>query len=198
MAGIIRFAPSFVVENRPGAATALATEIVAKAPADGYALLFTTSALAINHSLRKNLEYGTLKDLEPVSVLCESPNLLVAGPGLAARNVAELIAAARAKPGGLNYSSAGSGTSQHLAGELFKLRTQTDIVHVPYKGTDPSLTAVVAGEVRFSFANVPAIRGHIKSGRLRALAVAGSRRSELMPEVPTMKEAGVEGVEVPV
>ena len=188
----------FVVENRPGAATALASEMVAKAPPDGYTLLFTTSALAINASLRKNLNYDALRDLAPVSVLCESPNLLVAGPGLEAKNVAELLAAARARPGALNYSSAGSGTTQHLAGELFKLRTHTEIVHVPYKGTDPSLTAVISGQVQFSFANIPAIRGHIRSGRLRALAVAGSRRSELMPEVPTMKEAGVEGVEVPV
>ena len=188
----------FIVENRPGAATNVATEVVAKAAPDGYTLLFTTSTLAINASLYKKLRYDALRDLAPVSVLCESPNLLVAGPGLAAKNVAELIAAARAKPGALNYSSAGSGTTQHLAGELFKLRTGTDIVHVPFKGTEPSLTAVVAGQVQFSFANVPAILGHVKNGRLRALAVAGSRRSELMPDVPTMKEAGVDGVEVPV
>ena len=188
----------FVVENRPGATTNVATEAVAKATPDGYTLLFTTTALAINASLYKNLRYDALRDLAPVSVLCESPNLLVAGPGLAAKSVAELIATARAKPGALNYSSAGTGTSQHLAGELFKLRTGTDIVHIPFKGTDPSLTAVVAGDVQFSFANIPAILGRVKGGRLRALAVAGSRRTDLMPEVPTMKEAGVEGVEVPV
>jgi tripartite-type tricarboxylate transporter receptor subunit TctC len=186
----------FVVENRPGAATNVATEVVAKSPADGYTLLFTTSALAINASLYKNLRYDALRDLAPVSVLCQSPNLLVAGPGTAAKSVAELVAQARAKPGALNYSSAGSGTSQHLAGELFKLRAGIDVVHVPFKGTDPSLTAVVAGDVQFSFANIPAIMA--KGGRLRPLAVAGSERSSLMPEVPTMKEAGVEGVEVPV
>src|SRR4051812_43667529 len=186
----------FVVENRPGAATNLATEMVAKSPPDGYTLLFTTSALAINASLYKNLRYDAVRDLAPISVLCQSPNLLVAGPGTGAKTVAELVAEARAKPGTLNYSSAGSGTSQHLAGELFKLRTRIDVVHVPFKGTDPSLTAVVAGDVQFSFANIPAIMA--KGGRLRPLAVAGSERSSLMPEVPTMKEAGVEGVEVPV
>jgi tripartite-type tricarboxylate transporter receptor subunit TctC len=186
----------FIVENRPGAATNVATEIVAKSPGDGYTLLFTTSALAINASLYKNLRYDALRDLAPVSVLCQSPNLLVAGPGTAAKSVAELVAEARAKPGALNYSSAGSGTSQHLAGELFKLRAGIDVVHVPFKGTDPSLTAVVAGDVQFSFANIPAIMA--KGGRLRPLALAGGQRSALMPDVPTMKEAGVDGVEVPV
>ena len=186
----------FIVENRPGAATNVATEAVAKSPADGYTLLFTTTAVAINASLYKGLRYDALRDLAPISVLCQSPNLLVAGPGTAAKTVAELIAEARAKPGGLNYSSAGAGTSQHLAGELFKLRTGINVVHVPYKGTDPSLTAVVAGDVQFSFANIPAILS--KSGRLRPLAVAGAARSALMPDVPTMKELGVEGVEVPV
>ncbi len=188
----------FVVENRPGAGTNVATEIVAHSAPDGYTLLFTTSALAINASLYKNLKYDALRDFAPVSVLAESPNLLVAGPGLEAKDVAGLVALARANPGKLNYSTAGAGTSQHMAGELFKLRTKTDIVHVPYKGTAPSLTAVMAGEVQFSFANVPAILAHVKSGRLRALAVAGTKRSAQMPDVPTMKEAGVEGVTVPV
>jgi tripartite-type tricarboxylate transporter receptor subunit TctC len=131
-------------------------------------------------------------------VLAESPNLLVAGPGVQAKNLAELIALAKAKPGSLNYSSAGSGTTQHLAGEMFKLRTGTDIVHIPYKGTAPSLAGVISGDVQFSFANVPAILAHVRSGRLHALAVSGTRRTELMPDVPTMKEAGVPGVEVTV
>jgi tripartite-type tricarboxylate transporter receptor subunit TctC len=188
----------FVVENRPGATTNVATEMVAKAAPDGYTLLFTTSALAINASLYKKLPYDALRDLATVSILSDSPNLLVSSPALPAASIAELLALARARPGALNYSSAGAGTSQHIAAELFKLRTGTDIVHVPFKGTAPSLTAVIAGDVQFSFANVPAILQHVKNGRLRALAVAGARRSDLMPEVPTMKEAGVEGVEVPV
>ena len=188
----------FVVENRPGATTNVATEIVAKSPPDGYTLLFTTSALAINASLYKSLPFDALRDFAPISVLSESPNLLVTNQSVPARSIAELVALARSRPGALNYSSAGAGTTQHLAGELLKLRTRTDIVHVPYKGTAPSLTSVIAGETHFSFANIPAILQHVKSGRLRALAVAGAQRSEIMPEVPTMKEAGVAGVEVPV
>jgi len=188
----------FVVENRPGATTNIASDLVAKAPADGYTLLFTTSALAINASLYKNLSYDALRDFAPISIFAESPNLLVAPQSFAAKDIAALLALARARPGELNYSSAGSGTTQHLAAELFKVRTGTRIVHIPYKGTAASLTAVIAGEVQMSFANVPAILGHVRSGRLRALAVAGARRTALMPEVPTMQEAGVDGVEVPV
>jgi tripartite-type tricarboxylate transporter receptor subunit TctC len=187
----------FVVENRPGATTNIASDLVAKAAADGHTLLFTTSALAINMSLYRNLTFDALRDFAPISVFADAPNLLVAHQS-AGTSVAELVAQAKAKPGTLNYSSAGAGTTQHLAGEVFKLRSATQIVHIPYKGTAASLTAVIAGEVQFSFANVPAILGHVKNGRLRALAVAGPRRSDLMPEVPTMKEAGVDGVEVPV
>ena len=187
----------FVVENRPGATTNIATDLVAKSVPDGHTLLFTTSAIAINMSLYKNLPFDALRDFAPISVFAESPNLLVAHQSAGA-SVAELVSRAKSKPGSLNYSSAGSGTTQHLAGEVFKVKSGTQIVHVPYKGTAASLTAVIAGEVQFSFANVPAILGHVKNGRLRALAVAGARRSDLMPEVPTLKEAGVEGVEVPV
>jgi len=186
----------FVVENRPGATTNIATEMVAKSPPDGHTLLFTTSAIAINVSLYKNLQWD-VRDFAPISVFAESPNLLVVHPG-AAGSVGDLIAQARARPGALNYSSAGSGTTQHLAGELFKVRSGTQILHVPYKGSAASLTAVIAGEVQFSFANVPAILGHVKSGRMHAIAVLAARRSDLMPEVPTMKEAGLEGVEVSV
>ena len=187
----------FVVENRPGATTNIASDMVAKSAPDGHTLLFTTSALAITMSLYKNLPFDAVRDFAPVSVFAESPNLIVV-PGSGPASVKDLLEQARAKPGVLNYSSAGAGTSQHLAGELFKARTKTFIVHIPYKGTAASLTAVMASEVQLSFANVPAILGHVKSGRLRAVAVAGARRSDLMPDVPTLKEAGVEGVEVPV
>ena len=187
----------FVVENRPGATTNIASDIVAKSTPDGHTLLFTTSALAINMSLYKNLPFDALRDFTPISVFAESPNLLVAHSSAGA-SVKELLAQAKARPGAMNYSSAGAGTSQHMAGELFKVRTGTSITHVPYKGTAASLTAVIAGEVHFSFANVPAIIGHVRGGRIRALAVAGPKRSDLMPDVPTMAEAGVSGVEVPV
>ena len=187
----------FVVENRPGATTNIASDMVAKAAPDGHTLLFTTSALAINMSLYKNLTFDALKDFAPVSVFADSPNLLVAHQSAGA-SVKELLARARAKPDSMNYSSAGAGTSQHLAGELFKARTGVKIQHIPYKGTAASLTAVIAGEVQFSFANVPAILGHVRSGRIHALAVLADKRSNLMPDVPTMKEAGVDGVVVPV
>jgi tripartite-type tricarboxylate transporter receptor subunit TctC len=185
-----------LVENKPGAGTNIANEYVAKSPPDGYTLLFNSSAFAVNLALYRNPPYA-LRDFAPVSVFSQSVNLLVVSSALPARSIQELVALARAKPGGLNYSSAGAGTSQHMAAELFKLRTGTDIVHVPYKGSAPALTALIAGEVQLSFSNTVALLPHVRSGRLRALAIAGAKRAELMPEVPTMKEAGVEGVEVP-
>lgn len=187
-----------VVDNKPGAGTNIANEYVAKSPADGYTLLINTAAVAINMSLYRDLPFDTLRDFAPVSVFSESPNVLVVNAKLPAKNVRELIGMARASPGKLNYSSAGVGTTQHLSAELLKLRTKTFIVHIPYKGTAPSLTALMAGEVDLSFANIPAIQGHVKSGRLRALATTGSRRDPQLPDVPTMKEAGVDGVDVTV
>ena len=185
-----------IVENRPGAGTNIANEHVARAAPDGYTLLVNTPAVAINMALYRKLPYDTLRDLTAVSIFSESPNILVVNSGVAARDVKELVELARAKPGRLNYSSAGTGTTQHLAGDLLKLRTGADVVHVPYKGTAPSLTALVAGEVDMTFANIPAILPHVKSGRLRPLASTGDKRAELMPDVPTMKEAGIDGVEV--
>jgi tripartite-type tricarboxylate transporter receptor subunit TctC len=187
-----------VVENKPGASTNIANDFVAKSAPDGYTLLINTAAIAINMSLFRNLPFDTLRDFAPVSLFSESPNVLVVNAKLEQQNVKDFIALARSAPGRLNYSSAGVGTTQHLAAELFKLRTGTFIVHIPYKGSSPSLTALIAGEVHMSFANVPAIHGHVTAGRLRALATAASRRDPQLPDVPTMKEAGVEGVEVSV
>jgi tripartite-type tricarboxylate transporter receptor subunit TctC len=182
-----------VVENRPGAATNIANEMVARSAPDGYTLLVATSVVAINMALYKKLPYDTVRDFAPVSLFAESPNVVVVSNKVAARTLQELVALARARPGVLNYSSAGSGTSQHMSGELLKLRTGTDIVHVPFKGTAPSLTAVMGGDVDISFANIPAIIQHVRAGRLRPLALSGDRRSDLMPEVPTVAEAGVPG-----
>jgi len=185
-----------VVENKPGAGTNIANEYVAKSAADGYTLLFNSAAFAVNLALYRNPPYA-LRDFAPVSVFSESVNLLVVSASLPARTLQDLVTMARERPGSLNYSSAGAGTTQHMAAELFKLKSGTDIVHVPYKGSAPALTALIAGEVQLSFSNTVAINQHVRGGRLRALAVAGARRTDLMPEVPTMKEAGVEGVEVP-
>ncbi|MBI1943236.1 MAG: tripartite tricarboxylate transporter substrate binding protein [Betaproteobacteria bacterium] len=188
----------FVIDNRPGAGTNIANEFVARAPADGYTLLMNTAALPINMSLYRNLPFDALRDFIPVSMFSESPNVLVVPAKLGIDSVKELVERAHAAPGRLNYSSAGVGTTQHLAAELFKLRTRSFIVHIPYKGSSPSLSALMAAEVELSFANIPAIQAHVKSGRLRALAIAAPRRDSQLPEVPTMKEAGVEGVEVAV
>jgi tripartite-type tricarboxylate transporter receptor subunit TctC len=186
----------FVVENKPGAGTNIANEYVAKSTPDGYTLLFNSAAFAINLALYRNPPYA-LKDFAPVSVFSESVNLLVVSAALPVKTLQDLVALAKEKPGSLNYSSAGAGTSQHMAAELFKLKSGTNIVHVPYKGSAPALTALIAGEVQLSFSNTVAIHQHVKSGRLRALAVAGPKRTAVLPDVPTMKEAGVEGVEVP-
>ncbi|HET7670123.1 MAG TPA: tripartite tricarboxylate transporter substrate binding protein [Burkholderiales bacterium] len=185
-----------VVENKPGAGTNIANELVARSAPDGYTLLFNSPAFAINLALYAKPPYA-LRDFAPVSVFSESVNLLVVPASLPVRTVQELLAVARERPGALNYSSAGAGTTQHLAGELFKLRTGTQIVHIPYKGSAPSLTALVAGEVQLSFANTVAINQHVRSGRLRAIAVAGPKRTDLMPDVPTLTESGVGGVNVP-
>ena len=185
-----------VVENKPGAGTNIANEYVAKSAPDGYTLLFNSAAFAVNLALYRNPPYA-LRDFAPVSVFSESVNLLVVSASLPARTLQDLVTMARERPGSLNYSSAGAGTTQHMAAELFKLRSGTNIVHIPYKGSAPALTALIAGEVQLSFSNTVAINQHVRAGRLRALAVAGAKRTDLMPEVPTMKEAGVEGVEVP-
>ena len=151
---------------------------------------------AINMSLYSKLPFDTTRDLAAISIFSQAPNLLVVHPSVPARSVSELIALARAKPGVLNFSSGGNGTTQHLSGELFKLRTGTKMVHVPYKGTLPSLTALLGGQVELNFANIPSVIEFAKGGRLRTLASTTGVRTALFPEVPTMKESGVDMIVV--
>jgi len=181
-----------IVENRPGAGTNIANEYVAKSAADGYTLLMATPVVLINMTLYKKLAFDTLRDFVGVAIFSASPNIMVVSASVPVMNLRQLLALARAKPGELNYSSAGSGSTQHLSGALLRARTGIDMVHVPYKGSAPALTALIGGDVQLSFANIPAIRQHVISGRLRPLASTGTKRSELMPEVPTMKESGID------
>jgi len=181
-----------VIESRPGAGTNIAMEYVIKSPPDGYTLLMNTPPVAINMSLYKNLPFDTVRDFATVSVFSASPNVLVVHPSVPARSVKELVALARAKPGALNFSSGSNGTTQHLSGELFKLRTGTNMVHVPYRGSSPSLTALIGGEVELTIANIPSVLEYIKAGRLRPLGSTTAARTVLMPQVPTMRESGVD------
>ena len=183
---------SVIVENKPGAGTNIANDIVAKAAPDGYTMLMNTAAVAINMSLYKSVPFDTLRDFAAVSIFSTSPNVLVVSSAIPAKTVKEFIALARSQPGTLNYSSAGAGTTQHLSGELLKTLTKTYIVHSPYSGSAPSLTALVAGDVQMSFANIPAISQQVKAGKLRALALTGAKRSDMLPGVPTMKESGID------
>jgi len=185
-----------VIDNRAGAGANLGAEIAAKAAPDGYTLFMGTPAHAINTSLYRRLNYDIVKDFAPISLVTSGQYVLVVHPSLPARNVKELIALARARPGQLNYASAGNGNATHLAAELFKSLTKLNAVHVPYKGTGPALTDLIGGQVQLMFANLTAGLPHIKSGKLRALAVTGTARSPAAPDIPTMIESGVPGYTV--
>jgi len=178
-----------VVENRAGAGGVLGTELVAKSPADGYTLLMgTIGGLAVSMSLLPNRSFDTLRDFAPITQAVNVTNILVTHPSVPAKTVKELLALARARPGRLNYASSGNGTVTHLAGELLKHLGRVDIVHVPYKGGAPALTALVSGETDMSFENALIIVPQIKANRVRALAVTGAKRSPLLPELPTIGE----------
>lgn len=180
-----------LVDNRGGAAGNLGTDIVAKSAPDGYTILFTLSSHTINPKLYDKLPFDVEKDFAPISLAALIPQILVANPSVPANNVRELIALAKAEPGKLNYASVGTGSPGHIAGELFKLRTGVDIVHVPYKGGGPAVTDTLGGQVQLLFVSLPAALQHVRAGRLKALAVTSDRRSQAAPDVPTIGESGV-------
>jgi len=185
----------FVVENRPGAGTVLGADVVAKAAPDGYTLLLGINALAANHTLYKKLPYNTLRDFTPVILAAATPNILVVHPSLPATTARDFVALARARPDQIAYASSGNGSAAYLAAELFKLATGLHMIHVPYKGTAPALTALIAGETQAMVAALPGTIPFLKERRLRALALTSARRAPAVPEIPTLAEAGINGAE---
>lgn len=186
-----------VVDNKPGAAGIVGTEFVAKSPPDGYTLLTgTIGTHAISVSLRARMPYDAERDFVPVSLAATNTNLVVVHPSFAVTSVAELIAWAKANPGKLNYGTAGAGTTQHLAGELFKTTAGIDMVHVPYKGAAPGINDLVAGQIPLMFVDISISLPHVRAGRLRALAVTAAKRIPQLPDVSTVSESGLPGFEV--
>ena len=184
-----------VVDNRPGAGGSIGEDAVAKAPADGHTLLMCASSLSINPFLYSKLPYDPVRDLTPVSLVGVSAQTLIVLSSLPVKSVKDLIAIAKQKPGQLTFASSGNGSGSHLAGELFKAMTRTDLVHIPYKGGGHGVTAVLSGETIMMFAPLAAALPHVQTGRLRALAVTTGKRSGAAPDIPTMSEAGVRGYE---
>ena len=186
---------AIVVDNRPGANTIVGMEIVAGAPPDGYTMIMTSSTQAINATLYPKLPYDSLKDFAPISLIASTPLIIAVPPALPVKTIQELITLAKAKPGGVLYPSAGSGNATHLGGELFAVMAGVELTHVPYKGAGLGLNDLIAGRLQTVFATAPSVMGFVKSGRLRAIAVTSSKRSALMPELPTVAESGVPGYE---
>jgi tripartite-type tricarboxylate transporter receptor subunit TctC len=185
-----------ILDNRGGATGNIGTELAARAVPDGYTLLMGNVAPnAVNVSLFKKLGFDPVKDFSPISLVAVTPNILVAHPSLPVKTVKDLLTLAKAKPGTLNFPSAGVGSSSHLAGELLKSLAKIDMVHVPFKGGGPALVAMISGEVQIMFATMPAAMPHVKSGKARPIAVTTAKRSLAMPELPTIAEAGVAGYE---
>jgi tripartite-type tricarboxylate transporter receptor subunit TctC len=184
-----------VIDNRPGAGANIGAEVAAKTPPDGYTLLMGNVAHAINVSLYSKLNYDLVRDFAPVSLLASTPNIVVVHPSVPVRSVKELIALAKARPGQLDVASSGAGSSAHLAGELFNSLAGTKMNHVPYKGGGPAVIALVGGQVSVGFATTPSVIQHVKSGKLRGLAVTSAKRSPSTPELPTVSEAGLKGYE---
>jgi tripartite-type tricarboxylate transporter receptor subunit TctC len=185
----------FVVEDRPGAGSVIGTDAVAKSPPDGYTLLMMSNAQTVNESLIPNKPYALLRDFAPVAPVNYSDLVLVVHPSVQANSLADLIKLAKASPGKLNYASSGPGTPYHMAGELFKAMAGVDIVHIPYKGSSGARTDVLGGQVQMMFDAVTTMSEHAKAGQVRPLATTGKTRSSVLPNVPTMSEAGVPGYE---
>jgi tripartite-type tricarboxylate transporter receptor subunit TctC len=183
---------SFVIDNRAGASGTIAADMTAKAPADGYTMLLGQStSIAIAPHIYQKLPYDTMRDLKPVTLVAEVPNMLVVHPSVPANSVREFIALAKAKPGTLNFGSSGNGAPSHLAGEMFKTAAGVDMVHVPYKGAGPAANALIAGQIQVMFAPMVAVLPQVKAGKLRALAVTSAKRSAAVPDLPTLAESGL-------
>ncbi len=185
-----------VVENRAGSGGVIGGEAAAKSAPDGYTFLLDASSQAINPALQPKMPFDTFKDLLPISLLVRAPNVILAHPPSSLNTVEDLVKQAKAKPGSLSYASAGNGSAQHLAGELFKAQAGVFLVHIPYRGGGPAMIDVMAGQVPISFGNLASAMPHIKSGKLRAIAITGSTRSPAAPNVPTVAESGLKGYEV--
>jgi tripartite-type tricarboxylate transporter receptor subunit TctC len=185
-----------VVENRPGASGMIGSELVAKAAPDGYTLLTNASIHVINPSLYPKMNFDALRDFVPVSLIAQVPLILVVHPGLPAQSVQELIALGKAQPNRLNFGSSGNAAAPHLAGESFKIATGVQMQHVPYKGSAPALTDLIGGQVQLIFDSMPSAMPHVKSGKIRALAVTTAKRSPAVPDLPTVAESGVPGFDI--
>ena len=190
------FGQQVVIDNRAGASGLIGTDLAAKAPPDGYTLLMMSLTLAVNPSLFRKLPYDTEKDLLPVTLVASAPLMLVVHPSLPAKSVKELIAHAKANPGKLNFGSGGPGTTPHLAGEMLKTMAGLQMTHVPYKGGGPALADLVGGQIQLMLENIPSTLPFVKGEKLRALGVTGLKRSALVPDLPTLDEAGLKGYEI--
>lgn len=186
-----------VVDNKPGASGMIAGELVAKSPPDGYTVMIDQSSLVMNPALYPNLKFDVKQDLAPVTLAANMLHVLIINPGVAARDLGELITLAKAQPGRLNYSSAGTGGPQHILMELFKRAAGVDIVHIPYKGGAPATLAVLANDAQMTFITVSTSLPHIKAGKVRVIAAVGRTRSKILPDVPTFEESGFKGLATP-